>query len=364
MATSVFGILVGLSKMSEPEKQLHIVEDEDTGDQFVIYTTTAGVELDVRFENEEPWFTQAQLANIFGVDVRTVNEHIQKFVAEGELDNSTIRDFRIVREEGGRRVTRPISHYGLDVAFYVGYRVNSGQGKLFRRWATTMLVQLATKGFVINARKLKNEPDHFADLRRLIQDIRASEANLYAELRRIVSMCNDYDPGSKESRNFFALFQNRLLFAITGHSAAGILTSRADARQPNMGLKAWKGNEPLQTDVLTAKNYLGDLELEDLNRLVGMVLDFFEDQVKRGFLVSMADAEAKLQEIFTVNRRLMMPGLGKPSHNAAEKHVKEQYKIFDLARRDERKRLALDDLNTAFAQLAAPKPKKPRKKAD
>lgn len=336
--------------MEGTEDQLKIIEDAATGDRFVVYTTKDGLDLDVRFDGEEPWFTQAQLASMFGVDLRTVNEHIQRFVADGELDTSTIRDFRIVREEGGRSVNRPISHYGLDVAFYVGYRVNSSEGKLFRRWATAMLVQLATKGYVVNVRRLKGEPDRFAELRQLIQDIRASEANLYAELRRILSMCKDYDPATKVCQNFFALFQNRLLYAITGQSASGLLATRADAKKPNMGLTAWKGDEPLQTDAVVGKNYLGQLELEDLNRLVGMVLDFFEDQLKRGWLVSMADADAKLAEILAVNRRLMMPGLGKPSHTAAERHVKAQYKLFDDARREERKRVALDELSQAIAQ--------------
>lgn len=345
--------------MEGAEDRLKIIEDAETGDRFVVYTTKSGTELEVRFDGDEPWFTQADLAAMYGVGVPTINAHIQKFAEDGELDGSTIRDFRIVRQEGTRRVERPISHYGLDVAFYVGYRVNSNEGKLFRRWATAMLVQLATKGYVLNVRKLKDEPDRFAELRQLIQDIRASEANLYAELRRILSMCKDYDPARKGCQNFFALFQNRLLYAITGHSAAGLLANRADATKPNMGLTAWKGDGPLQTDAVVAKNYLGKLELEDLNRLVGMVLDFFEDQVKRGWLVSMADADTKLAEIFAVNKRLMMPGLGKPSHAAAERHVKAQYKIFDGARRDERNRIALEELNQAIDQL----PKTPTKRS-
>ena len=161
-----------MATKDKPAIPLSVIEDATTGNRFVTYTTSKGVTHELQFDGEEPWFTQKDLAEMFGVDVRTVNEHIQSFRQAGELDDSTIRDFRIVRQEGNRTVERPIEHYGLDVAFYVGYRVNSTEGKLFRRWATQMLVQLATKGFVVNKRQLRGDTDRLAELRKIITDLR------------------------------------------------------------------------------------------------------------------------------------------------------------------------------------------------
>jgi len=192
----------------------------------------------------------------------------------------------------------------LDVAFYVGYRVNSTEGKLFRRWATQMLVQLAKYGFVVDKRRLKGSPDRLAKLREIIRELRADEANLYAELRHILAMCKDYDSKKPATYLFFANFQNRLLYAITGNTSAEIVASTADASKPNMGLQTWDEDNDylLQADATNSKNYLGELQLEDLNRLVSMVLDFFEDQTKRGWLVTLEDAEQKLLEILTVKQ--------------------------------------------------------------
>jgi hypothetical protein len=348
--------------MAEKNTPLRIIQDEATGNRFVAYTNKDGVALEVRFDDDQPWFTQVDLASTFGVTVQAVNQHIQVFAAAGELDSSTIKDFLIVRTEGNREIRRPITHYGLDVAFYVGYRVNSAEGKLFRRWATTMLVQLATKGFVVDVRRLKGDHDRLRELRELIRDIRADEANLYVELRRILSMCSDYDPSSKTCIAFFAKFQNTLLYAITEHTAPELLVARADARKANMGLTNWKGDHLLQCDVGIAKNYLGQLELQDLNRLVGMVLDFFEDQVERGWLVSTADADAKLGEILAVNKRLKLSGAGSVSHSRAEKHAKDQYAIFDEKRREVRKASALRDLNAAIEGVSKGPRKQPAKK--
>jgi hypothetical protein len=167
-----------------PENQpLRLTEDERTNNRFLLYTTKSGVQLEVLFDGDEPWFTQADLATMYGVDVRTANEHVSNFLSAGELDPATIRKFRIVRQEGARQVEREIIHYGLDVAFYIGYRVNSDEGKLFRGWAANSLIQLAKYGFVIDKRKLQGDPDRLAKLRLIIQDLRNNEANIYAELK-------------------------------------------------------------------------------------------------------------------------------------------------------------------------------------
>lgn len=257
-----------MPNLNEP---LHLTEDERTHNRFLLYTTKNGVQLEALFEDEEPWFTQADMAAMYGVEEHTITHHIQVFSQDGELDESIARKFRVVRLEGNRQVSREINHYGLDVAFYVGYRVNSTEGKLFRRWATASLIQLAKYGFVVDKRKLRGDPDRLAKLRLLIQDLRNNEANIYAELRRILSMCQDYDA---RDNLFFANFQNQLLYAITSYTAAELLVRRADALKPNMGLQSWDEDRdyPISEDAKTSKNYLGQLELEDLNRLVGPTL--------------------------------------------------------------------------------------------
>ncbi len=342
-------------------KPLDVIEDPETGNRFVVYTTKAGVHLELHFDGEEPWFTQRDLAGMFGVHPDTVGDHINRFMTDGELDVSTTGNFPVVQQEGDRSVRREIKHYNLDIAFYVGYRVNSIEGKLFRRWATQMLVQLAKYGFVIDKRRLKGAPDRLAKLREIIRELRADEANLYAELRHILAMCKDYDQKLESTRLFFAHFQNRVLYAITGHTAAEIVLKEANAAKPDMGLQTWDEDNdyPLQSDATNSKNYLGKLQLEDLNRLVSMVLDFFEDQTKRGWLVTMGDADAKLEEILNVNKRKMLKRFGGASAEEAERHAKAQYKIFDKARRGDWKQKALAELNAAASLLPRSKTKKP-----
>ena len=333
---------------------LEILEDAQTGNRFIVYTTKVGVHLELQFDGEEPWFTQKDLAAMFGVSTRNVGDHVKKFIDDGEFDDSVARNFRVTAADGKFYDT---THYTLDVAFYVGYRVNSTEGKLFRRWATQMLVQLATSGFVVNKRQLRGDPDRLAKLREIIRELRADEANVYAELRTILSMCKDYDPTKKETKLFFAHFQDSLPYAITGNTAAEIKMKSADATKPNMGLRIWDedNDHPLQVDALSSKNYLGELQLEDLNRLVGMVLEFFEDQVKRGWLVLTADAAAKLGEILTVNKRKTLKGFGRVKSEDADTHVKNQYKIFDRARRIDRKASAVADLSKAARSLRTSK---------
>jgi hypothetical protein len=318
-----------------PAQALRIIEDIETGNRFVLYTNKEGTSLEVRFDGEAPWFTQADLAAIYGVTIPTVIGHIQRFRDDGELDDSTTRDFLVVRQEGSRHINRPISHYGLDVAFYVGYRVNSGEGKLFRRWATTMLVQLATKGFVIDQRRLKGDEnaERIRELREIIRDIRSQEANLYAELRNICAMCQDYDAHSDDAQRFYQHTQAKLFHATVSHTPARLIVARADANQPNMGLQSWSGDRILQADATTGKNYLAEGELKELNRLTSILLDVFEDQLKLGRLTKMDECSVLLDDQLRGLGRSVLERPGPPRSDVANKHAKAQYKIFDEQRR-------------------------------
>ncbi len=322
--------------MASAPTPLSVIEDGETGNRFVVYTTRNGVELECRFDGEAPWFSQKDLASMFGVAVPTINEHVQRFMSDGELDASTIRDFLIVRTEGARTVERSIEHYGLDVAFYVGYRVNSVEGKLFRRWATAMLVQLATKGFVVNQRMLKGgeNAERIRELRGIIQDIRSDEANLYAEVKSICAMCQDYDPKSEAARTFYQRMQVRLFYAVTSHTPSAAIAGRADASQPNMGLQTWRGDRLLQEDALVAKNYLAEGEVAELNRITSILLDVFEDQLKIGRLTQMEQCSELLDAQLKQLGRAVLRSPGPPTSDAAKEHAKAQYKLFDQGRRE------------------------------
>ena len=272
------------------DEPVHLREIEGTGDRVLVYATAGGVSVDLRYEGETLWMTQIQMADLFGVDVRTVNEHLINVYRDGELEEgATIRNFRIVRTEGPRQVAREVNHYSLDAVISVGYRVSSKQATLFRKWATGVLVRFATKGFVVDVERLKapDERDRVAELRDIIRDIRSSEANLYAELRHICAMCQDYDPKSSAAREFYTNTQAKLFWAVTTHTPAMILKSRADAKAPNMGLQVFPKSDVRKADVVIAKNFLAPLEIEELNRLTTILLDIFEDQLKIGRLTLM-----------------------------------------------------------------------------
>lgn len=282
--------------MTDPKTPLQVIEDEETGSRFVVYTNKDGLSLELRFDGEAPWFTQADLAKMFTIDVSVINRHIQMFVSDGELDAATIAEFAIVRTEGSREVKRAVMHYGLDVAFYVGYRVNSAEGKLFRRWATNVLVQLATTGFVVDQRRLKQggQTDRVRELREIIRDLRSEEVNLYAELRAICALCQDYRSEEAATRTFYQHMQAKLFFAVVSLTPAQVIQARADAGAPNMGLQTWAGDRILQSDVTVGKNYLAASEVKELNRLTSILLDIFEDQLDLGRLTLMSECAGLL----------------------------------------------------------------------
>lgn len=345
---------------------VHLSEDLDTGDKFLIYGTDTGIRVELRLGGDTFWMTQAQMAELFGVNVRTVSEHLSNVFGEGELsEEATIRNFRIVRSEGPRQVSRDINHYNLDVVISVGYRVSSKQGTLFRKWATGVLVQFATKGFVIDAERLKNptEYDRIIELRDIIRDIRASEANVYAELRRICAMCQDYDPHSEMSREFYQHTQAKLFWAVTSRTPSMILVDRADASKANMGLQVWPKADVRQQDALVAKNYLSDAEIRELNRLTTILLDIFDDQLDIGKLTLMSQASDLLdQQLQNLNRAVLRHG-GSMSHALAESRAKAEYQKFDAKRREIRKQEAdrqLAELKTNGKRL----PKGIRSKSD
>lgn len=350
--------------MSEHDEPVHLVQRDGTGDRFLIYSDTTGVRVDLRYEGEALWMSQAQMAELFGIDVRTISEHLQNVYREGELDEgATIRNFRIVRTEGERSVAREIIHYNLDAVISVGYRVSSAKGTLFRKWATGVLVRFASKGFVVDVEQLKEpgQKDRVAELRDIIRDIRSSEANVYAELRQICSMCQDYDPQSDAARRFYQETQAKLFYAVVNRTPSEILIGRADASESNMGLQVWPKAEIRKADASVAKNYLAPTEMRELNRLTTILLDIFEDQLEIGRLTTMSEASERLDSSLRNFGRLVLTHGGQIKGDRAKAAAEREYEKFN-ARRKEARHLQADNELSALRATEKALPRATRSK--
>ena len=330
--------------------------------QFVIYQSEDGqIKLDVRFVDETVWLTQQQLAELFQTSRTNVVEHIQHIYEEGELDAAaTCREFRQVRTEGTREVTRNMVFYNLDMTLSVGYRVKSAVATRFRIWATQQLREYIVKGFLLNDERLKNpdQPfDYFEELTRRIQDIRTSERRFYQKITDIYATSVDYDPTQAESISFFQTVQNKMHWAITGQTAAEIIHTRANKDQPNMGLTSWRGGKVRKADVSIAKNYLNADELAALNNLVEQYLVFAEGQAMRRVPMTMNDWIAKLHGFLTINDRDILNHAGKISHEVAKAFAESEYENFNKDQIAKADRLE-SDFDQAIKRLPKPKPAK------
>jgi hypothetical protein len=315
--------------------------EESKGELLVYQTEDGQVKLEVRLEDETVWLTQKMMAELFQVTVPTINEHIKNIYKEGELtQEATIRKFRIVRQEGRRQVARQVDFYNLDTIISVGYRVKSLIATRFRIWATGRLKEYIIKGFVMDDERLKNPPvagssvpDYFDEMLERIRDIRASERRMYLRVREIFALAADYEPSQSETAKFFSIIQNKLHYAATGMTAAELIKSRADHLLPNMGLTNWKNDEVRKTDVTIAKNYLKEDQIDELNRIVVMWLDFAEDQAKRRKQIFLKNWEQKLDEFLRFNERQVLPDAGKVGKKEADDFARLEYERFSDRRR-------------------------------
>ncbi len=306
--------------------------------QLILYQTDEGlVRIEVHYEDETFWLSQRRMAELFGVDVRTVNEHLQNIYVSGELSaDATIRKFRIVQLEGTRHVTRELEFYNLDAIISVGYRVNSIQATQFRIWATQTLREFITKGFVLDDERLKLNKrfgkDYFDELLERIREIRASERRFYLKITDIYEQCSvDYDKNAEITQTFFKVVQNKLHWAVTGQTAAEIVANRADASKPSMGLTTWKHapkGKIQKSDVPVAKNYLIESEIKELERIVTMYLDYAENQAARQIPMKMSDWVERLDAFLKFNEYQVLSDAGKISHEVAKSLAEEQYEAF------------------------------------
>lgn len=300
---------------------------------FILYTSEDGeLKIDVRLLDETVWLTQRQLAELFQKDVRTINEHIKNIYEENELDGIlTIRNFRIVQQEGQREVTRNVQHYNLDVIISVGYRVKSHRGTQFRIWATKVLRAYIVKGFAMDDARLKNggNNNYFNELLARIRDIRASEKLFYQKILEIYATSVDYDHKTAESQHFFQTVQNKMHWAAHGHTAAEIVFKRVDATKPNMGMTNFSGDGyPKSKDISIAKNYLEAQEIDVLNRLVSMYLDFAELQAMNGSTMYMQDWVTKLDKFLVATDRELLNHAGKISKDQAKQKAQLEYAVY------------------------------------
>lgn len=317
--------------------------------ELILYQTEDGkTRIEVKLQDETVWLSLNQMAELFQVDKSGISRHLKNIYDTGELrPEATVANFATVQCEGPRSVQRMLEYYNLDAIISVGYRVNSIRGTQFRIWATQRLREYIIKGFTMDDTRLKEVnnigSDYFDEMLERIRDIRSSEKRFYQKIRDIYKLAADYDPRAEETLEFFSIVQNKLHFAVSGRTAAEIIAERADSSKPNMGLASWKGAKVRKGDVTIAKNYLNHEEIEHLNRIVEMYLNYAEDQAKRRRQVFMRDWREKLDAFLQFNERDILTNAGKVTKEIADRLALEHYETFN------RNRLASEAKEEALA---------------
>jgi len=324
--------------------------------EFLIFTGQAGEQsIEARYEDETIWLSQKLMAALFDVDVRTINEHLKNIYAQQELSlESTIRKFRIVQKEGKRDVAREIDFYNLDAIISVGYRVNSIRATQFRQWATQVLREFAIKGYVLDKKRMENGTflgeDYYERLLEEIREIRLSERLFYQKITDIYATSVDYNRDAPTTKAFFAKVQNKLHYAIHGHTAAELIVERADSTRPNMGLTSWEKaptGKILKTDVAVAKNYLSKGELESLGRIVNAYLDLAEDRASRKIPMTMEDWAKRLDLFLEFDERDILEDKGRVTAELAKTHAESEFEKYRIVQ----DRLFESDFDRAVKQM-------------
>lgn len=315
---------------------------------LILYTTDDGKsQIQLRADEHTVWLTQSEVADLFATTKQNVSLHLQNLFEDSELDeNSVVKDSLTTAADGKAYSTKL---YNLDAILAVGYRVRSPRGVQFRRWASTVLKEYLLKGFVMDDERLKNpdgRPDHFDEMLARIRDIRTSEKRFYQKVRDLFALSADYDKTDRATQQFFATVQNLLLFAVTRQTAAELVSARADANDPNFGLLTWRSDKVRKTDILIAKNYLTEDEIDTLNRLVVIFLETAELRAKNRKETRMAFWRENVDQIITSNGFPLLEGKGGISHEQMEAATEARYLDFD-ARRKQQEALAADQADDA-----------------
>lgn len=308
--------------------------------EYLTYIAASGEEgIEIRYQDENIWLTQKMLSSLYGVDVRTINEHIKNIFSDHELDEvSTIRNFQIVQKEGNREVSRIIKHYNLQMIIAVGFKVNNEKAVQFRKWANQIVKDYTIKGWVMDEERLKNggsilTEKYFEEQLERIREIRMSERKFYQKITDIYATSIDYDKTAKSTMRFFSAVQNKLHYAVSGNTAAEIIYNRADHKKENMGLTSWKGSPDSKIhkyDVIIAKNYLMQDEISMLERLVSAYLDLAEMQAKRHIPMTMSDWEERLNGFLTLWDHEVLKDNGKISAEMAKIHAETEFEKYRI----------------------------------
>lgn len=310
--------------------------------EYLTYVSTVGDNansIEMRYEDENIWLTQKMMSVLYGIDVRTINDHIQKIFEDNELEEvSTIRKFRIVQKEGGRDVSRDIKHYNLQMIIAVGFKVNNDKAVQFRKWANTVVKDYTIQGWVMDEERLKNggsilTKDYFEKQLQKIREIRMSERRFYQKVTDIYATSIDYDPKATTTKNFFASVQNKLHHSVHGHTAAELIVERANAEKDHMGLTTWDAypdGKIQKYDVTVAKNYLEEKEIIQLERLVSSYLDYAEMQAERNIPMTMQDWSEKLNSFLKFMDYEVLQDAGKVSAEIAKLHAESEFEKYRI----------------------------------
>lgn len=320
-------------------KKKHELSIRSSAAEYLTYTASIGENgVEMRYEDENIWLTQKMMATLYDVDVRTVNEHIKKVFADSELEeNATIRKFRIVQTEGSRQVSREINHYNLQMIIAVGFKVNSERAVQFRKWVNQIAKEYTIKGWVMDDERLKQgtylTDKYFEEQLERVREIRASERKFYQKITDLYATAIDYDKNAQATRRFYATVQNKMHYAIHGHTAAELIVARADSRKEHMGLTTWQDapdGKIKRSDVTVAKNYLSEQELGQLNRMVTAYLDFAENMAMRKIPLTMQDWETRLNGFIEMFEYGLLKDAGKVTAEIAKLHAETEFEKYRI----------------------------------
>ena len=306
---------------------------------FVASTGDSQESIEMRYEDENIWLTQKMMAQLYGVEVHTINEHIKKIFSDSELqEEATIRNFRIVQMEGNRQVSREVKHYNLQMIIAVGFKVNNDRAVQFRKWANAIVKDYTIKGWVMDEERLKNggsilTEKYFEEQLEKIREIRLSERRFYQKITDIYATALDYDRTAKTTKEFFAKVQNKMHFAVHGNTAAEVIYRRADADKPHMGLTSWKAapdGKIMKSDVSIAKNYLTEDELQSLERIVSAYLDLAEDRARRHIPMTMEDWAKRLDIFLSADDRAILTDAGSITAEIAKAHAETEFEKYRI----------------------------------
>jgi hypothetical protein len=329
------------NSLPKMKKKMKAVTIRSSAAEYLTYVSAIGEQeatVELRYENENIWLTQRLMATLYGVSVQAIDQHIKTLIRSGEFDPATIKQYLIVQKEGNRTVRRKVDHYNLQAVISVGFKIENERAVQFRKWARDVVKEFTIKGFVMDDERLKNggtvlTEQFFEELLSRIREIRLSERKFYQKITDIYTTAIDYDQGADTTKTFFATVQNKLHWAIHGHTAAEVIVSRASAKKDRMGLTSWKDapdGKIQKFDVSVAKNYLTEKELFSLERMVSAYLDLAEDMASRHIPMTMADWAKRLDRFIRMTDREVLSDAGKVTHELAQEFAETEFEKYRI----------------------------------